>query len=173
MVKLWRCSICGDPYIGNSRPDNCPFCGVPINYLFKAKDAKVEFGAVLNNEERKNVEVALDLEISNAQFYFCAALKSDDNEGKQLFKALGKVEEEHANVWKKILKLAKAEIPKSDECSTQYVDNLKEAHTRETRAIDFYGKAARESTNNRIKEVFTAFIEVETDHLQLSAERLK
>jgi rubrerythrin len=127
---------------------------------------------VLNNEDRKNVEVALDLEISNAQFYFCAALNGDDNEGKQLFKALGKVEEEHAHVWKKILKMDKAEIPKSDECSTQYVANLKEAHTREARAIAFYRKAEREATNSRIKEIFTAFIEVETDHLQLSAERL-
>ena len=27
MVKLWRCSICGDPYIGGSPPDKCPFCG--------------------------------------------------------------------------------------------------------------------------------------------------
>jgi len=27
MVRLWRCEICGDPYIGDEAPANCPFCG--------------------------------------------------------------------------------------------------------------------------------------------------
>ena len=38
MVKLWRCEICGDPYIGESAPDNCPFCGAQKKYIKEAKD---------------------------------------------------------------------------------------------------------------------------------------
>ena len=173
MVKLWRCIICGDPYIGNSPPNNCPFCGVPIEYIVEAKDAEVNFNVILNTTDQKNSERALKVEASNAQFYFCAAEKTDDDEGKQLFKALGKVEAEHASVWKKILKLAEVEIPRFEECSTSNRDNLKESHARETRAIGFYKKAAEESENKRVKEIFEAFIEVETDHLKLSEERLK
>ena len=52
-------------------------------------------------------------------------------------------------------------------------DNLEESHARETRAIEFYRQAAAESANERIKQLFTAFVEVETDHLKLSEERLK
>lgn len=173
MVKLWRCLICGDPYIGNSPPNNCPFCGVPIEYIIEAKDAEVNFNVILNTTDQKNAKRALEVEVSNAQFYFCAAVKTDDNEGKQLFKALGKVEEEHANVWKKILKLTKVEIPNVNECSTSNINNLKESHTRETRAIKFYKKAAEESANKRVKEIFEAFTKVEIDHLQLSKDRLK
>jgi len=83
------------------------------------------------------------------------------------------VESEHASVWKKILKLAKIDFPKYDKCATEYEPNLEESHSREERAINFYGKAAAESKNPRVKEIFKAFLEVETDHLHLSEERLK
>ncbi|GAG36539.1 unnamed protein product, partial [marine sediment metagenome] len=43
MVKLWVCVICGDPYIGGSPPDCCPFCGAHKKYIKEAKDAEVNF----------------------------------------------------------------------------------------------------------------------------------
>ena len=41
------------------------------------------------------------------------------------------------------------------------------------RAIKFYSQAAAEAENPRVKEIFEAFVEVETDHLYLSEYRLK
>jgi rubrerythrin len=90
-----------------------------------------------------------------------------------VFKILQKVEMEHASVWRKILKLDKVEFPKYDKCAAEYKPNLEESHSREDRAIEFYRKAANEAKNGRVKEIFEAFIEVETDHLQLSKIRLK
>ena len=172
MVALWRCEICGDPYIGETAPDNCPFCGANKKYIKKVKDAIVSFDVDLTQKDKANAERALQVEVSNATFYFCAAQKTDDDEGKLLFKALGKVEAEHASVWKKILKLDK--VPEGDEsCHMRNRDNLEESHARETRAIDFYKKAAAEADNARVKEIFEAFVEVETDHLKLSEVRLK
>lgn len=104
MVKLWGCEICGDPYIGNNPPDNCPFCGTHKRYIKEARDAVVIFDIKLTEKDRRNVKKALDVEISNATFYQCAADKTNDKEGKLLFKILAKVEREHASVWKKILK---------------------------------------------------------------------
>ena len=136
MVKLWRCEICGDPYIGDSPPSNCPFCGAHKKYIKEAKKAKVTFDVELNDKDRANAEYALRVEVSNSAFYFCAADKTDDAEGKLLFKALGKVEREHANVWRKILKLDK--IPEGSEtCHTNNNENLEDSHARETRAIEF------------------------------------
>ena len=172
MVVLWRCEICGDPYIGDSPPKNCPFCGAHQKYIKVAKAAKVNFDVNLNKNDKKNAEYALKVEVSNSAFYFCAAGKTDDDEGKLLFKALGKIEAEHANVWRKILKLDAA--PKGDEhCHSKNLDNLNESHAREARAIEFYRKAAMESQNERIRQIFEALVEVETDHLKLSEERLK
>jgi len=171
MVKLWRCEICGDPYVGDTAPDNCPFCGAKKKYIKEASNAVVNFNVELNATDRKNAEHALQVEIINAAFYFCAAAKTDDTEGKLLFKALGKVESEHASIWKKILKLDAIEKG-SDECHIGNEDNLKESHERETGAIDFYRKAADEAENKKVKQIFDALVEVETDHLQMSEERL-
>lgn len=172
MTRLWRCEICGDAYIGNSPPDNCPFCGAHRRYIKEAKEAKVDFDVNLNEKDKANSEQALQVEVSNTAFYFCTAEKTDDEEGKLLFKALGKVEAEHASVWKKILKLDS--ISKgNDPCHVSNKENLEDSHARETRAIEFYKKAAEEAENERVKEIFKAFIEVETDHLKLSEERLK
>jgi len=172
MVKLWRCEICGDPYIGESPPSSCPFCGAHRSYIKGAKEAQVNFDVELNEKDKANAERALQVEVSNAAFYFCAAEKTDDDEGKLLFKALGKVEAEHANVWKKILKLDK--VPQgSEQCHTSNKENLEESHARETRAIEFYENAAADSENERLKQIFEAFVEVEKDHLKLSEERLE
>jgi rubrerythrin len=172
MVKLWRCEICGDPYVGDAPPTKCPFCGAYQKHIKEVKKAKVNFDVELNERDKANVEHALDVEISNSAFYFCAAKKTDDEEGALLFKALGKVEAEHASIWKKILKLDSIERGK-DPCFTENKKNLKDAHKRETDAIEFYKKAAKESENQRVKEIFIALVEVETDHLKLSEERLK
>ncbi len=172
MVKLWICEICGDPYIGDNPPANCPFCGAHQQYIKEFKDAEANFDVELNEKDRKNVEHALEVEISNAAFYFCAANKTDNLEGKKLFKALGKVEAEHASVWKKILKLDKT--PEGNEtCHVLNRENLQDSHNREDRAIEFYRQAANESENPRVKQIFNAFVEVETDHLDLSETRLR
>ncbi|MBN2014742.1 MAG: ferritin [Candidatus Altiarchaeota archaeon] len=171
MVKLWRCEICGDPYIGEEPPANCPFCGAHGRYIKEARYAKAEFNVSLDKRDIAILEHALDVELSNSAFYFCAAEKTDDAEGKLLFKALGKVEAEHASVWRKILKLSSTDKRK-ETCHTSNRENLEESHARETRAIEFYKKAATASSNPRIKQIFEAFIEVETDHLMLSEQRL-
>ncbi|MBU1148915.1 ferritin [Patescibacteria group bacterium] len=172
MVKLYRCEICGDPYIGENPPDRCPFCGVYVKYIKEAKEAKVNFDVELSAKDRTNVEHALQVEISNATFYQCAAKETDDEEGRQLFKILKKVEAEHASVWKKILKLD--QVPAGDDsCHVSNKENLEDSHARETKAIEFYTKATGEADNARIKQIFQAFVEVETDHLHLSEVRLK
>jgi rubrerythrin len=172
MVKLWRCVICGDPYIGEQPPANCPFCGAHQLYIKEIKQAVVNFDVPLTDKDRANAEHAIEVEVSNATFYFCAAEKTDDPEGKLLFKALGKIEAEHAAIWRKILKLSKT--PEGNEaCHVENVKNLNESHEREARAIAFYRQAALESDHERLKQIFTALVEIETDHLHLSEERLK
>ncbi|HQK99715.1 MAG TPA: ferritin family protein [Smithellaceae bacterium] len=172
MVKLYRCEICGDAYIGAAPPANCPFCGAHIEHIKEAKEAQVNFDVDLSAKDRSNAEHALGVEISNSSFYMCAAGQTDDPEGKILFKALGKIEAEHASIWRKILKLESVP-PGKEACHVPNVENLKESHARETRAIEFYRKAAAESDHPRLQRIFDALVDIETDHLRLSEERLK
>ena len=94
-------------------------------------------------------------------------------EGEKLFKILAKVESEHASIFKKILKLDKIDFPKYEKCAVDYEENLQESHEREENAIRRYAQFARETKIPRLKEIFQVLVQVETDHLQLSEERLK
>jgi rubrerythrin len=172
MVQLWRCVICGDGYIGDKPPANCPFCGAKQKFIKAFGMADVSFDVKLEIEDKTNVEKALHVELLNASFYYCAASKTKEIEGQKLFQTLAKIEAEHASIWKKILKIA--QMPQvTEQCSDKYHDNLENSHSRETRAIEFYRKAAKESKDRRIREIFEALVEVESDHLQLSEERLR
>ncbi len=175
-VTVWVCKICGEAYITTTdKPARCPFCGAYEKYLIDSKDYDDtgDWDVELNETDKANAEKAIGVEISNALFYKCSAKKVKEIDGIKLFKILAKVESEHAAVWKKILKLDKIKWEPAENCEIDYKADLKDSHAREERAIKFYGEAAAAAENPRVKEIFQAFVEVETDHLKLSEERLK
>ena len=173
-VQTYVCKICGESMIMDGKPSRCPFCGAYEKYLVDSKsyDDTGAWDVELNETDKKNAEKALGVEISNTLFYKCASKKVKELDGQKLFKILGKVENEHASVWKKILKLDKIKMEPPETCVEDYKADLKDSHAREERAIKFYGEAAAAAENARVKEIFQAFVEVETDHLKLSEERL-
>lgn len=174
-VGVWVCKICGEAYIGEGKPSRCPFCGAYDKYLVDSKeyDDTGAWDVELNDTDKANAEKALGVEISNNLFYKCSSKKVKELDGQKLFKILAKVEGEHASVWKKILKYDKIKWEPPETCEDDYKADLEDSHAREERAIKFYGAAAAAAENPRVKEIFQAFVEVETDHLKLSEERLK
>lgn len=174
-IKVWVCKICGEAYINDGKPNRCPFCGAYKKYLVEAKnyDDTGAWDVELNEVDRANAEKALGVEISNTLFYKCSSKKVDELDGQKLFKILSKVEGEHASVWKKILKVDKIKWDPAETCEVEYKADLEDSHAREERAIKFYTGAVIAAKSPRVKEIFEAFIEVETDHLKLSEVRLK
>jgi len=175
-VKVFRCRICGDPYIGSEAPKQCPFCGAQQRFFVEAQDWNSdEFNVTLSDISRKNLEAALQLELDNAAFYDCAknaADKAGDHYSLAKFKALMKVEREHASAISKFLKISQPELEKQA-CNANAKANTKEGWKREDRAIKAYAKFRDEATEPRLKEFFGALVEIETDHLDLHAEYLK
>ena len=172
-VKVFRCRICGDPYIGEEIPTQCPFCGASQAYFVDAKDWNSnEFNVALSETSRNNLEAALQLELDNASFYDCAkktADKTGDEYSAAKFKALMKVEREHASAISKFLKISRPEL-KKQACDADSKANSKEGYEREDRAIKAYAKFRDEAVEPRFKEFFGALVEIETDHLGLHAE---
>lgn len=169
-LKLFRCRICGDPYLGSEAPSFCPFCGAPQKYMAPAEEY-VDRNDVPNLSplSRANLEKALDLEVKNAAFYMCASNCAPDHLSKAMFKALWRTEAEHASLICKLLKVAKPEIkPDEKACLKDPKANFAAAHGREQRAVAFYGQSAQEATEDRVKEVFAALTEVEGYHIALS-----
>ena len=172
MVKVFRCRICGEGYIGDSAPTHCPFCGAHEEYIVSADEWSWPI-VELSEVSRKNLVAALDLEVSNSEFYFCAARKASNEADQVMFKRLAKVEREHADTIVKLLKSGGHEIQKDKEmCSDENADNLRESNERETRAIEHYGRFLSEASEERVREVFSAIIEIEKDHLSLSEGRI-
>jgi len=175
-VKVFRCRICGDPYIGTKTPIQCPFCGAPQQYFVEAKDWNPdEFNVTLSEVSRKNLEAALQLELDNTAFYDCAknaAEKVEDHYSFAKFKALMKVEREHASAISKFLKISQLELEKLA-CNANAQANTKEGWQREDRAIKAYAGFRDEAAEPRLKEFFGALVEIETDHLDLHAENLQ
>jgi len=172
-LKLFRCRICGDPYLGSEPPSYCPFCGAPQKYLVPSEEY-VDRNDVpnLSAQSRTNLEKALDLEVRNAAFYMCASDCAQDPVAKAMFKALWRTEAEHASLICKILKVPKPEIKPDDKaCLKDPKANFAAAHQREKSAVVFYGRSANEATEDRVKEVFTALSAVETYHIALSEAR--
>ena len=117
-VQVFRCVICGDPYIGFEKPTNCPFCGAHDQYMIPSERWVDTNNVDLTPESKKNMEASLELEIGNAEFYLCVSKHAKKEEIKAMFKALSKVEAEHASTISKILKVDKPKIePKKDMCA--------------------------------------------------------
>jgi rubrerythrin len=126
----------------------------------------------MSDISRKNLETALDLEVKNAAFYFCASNCAPGPVDQAMFKALAKAESEHASVVSKLLRVSKPEIKPDDKaCRKDPKANFNEAHGREVRAVAFYRQAAADAVEDRVKEVFTALSEIESYHIALSEAR--
>jgi rubrerythrin len=172
-MKLFRCQICGDPYLGSEPPSYCPFCGAPQKYMVPAEEYQDRNTIPnLSARSRENLEKALDLEVKNAAFYMCASNCAPDPVSQAMFKALSKAEAEHASLICKLLKVPKPEIKPDDKaCKKDPKLNFAEAHGRENRAVAFYSQAAAEAVEDRVKEVFAALTEIESYHIAISETR--
>jgi rubrerythrin len=172
-MKVFRCRICGDPYLGEDIPTNCPFCGAPAKYIALASYWEEPIVTDLSEKSRENLMTALGLEVDNIRFYKCAAQMTDNREGRQMFRALAKIESEHASLLSNILLIEKPTVTLDKiACYPSYQENLKDAEVREERAVKEYAKFFQEAKEPRIKEIFQALVQIESDHLKLAQERV-
>lgn len=168
-MKIITCKICGEVYIGKEKPPTCPFCGVTQGFLTEAKDWVSNYDIELSEISRKNLEAALELELSNTAFYECAKNTLSNQEVALMFKGLMKVEREHASVFRKILKPASDPVV-NETCEDDALKCLEASAVREERATNFYKKAMEEAVEPRLKEIFGAIMATEKDHLKLDGE---
>lgn len=174
-MEFYRCLICGEVYMGDAVPSNCPFCGAKAKYLVPVAewtDENQDVGEI-SAVSRANLEKALQLEVNNAPFYMDAMARAKSVELQGIFKYLSKIEREHQSVVRKILKCELPDPePGKEVAGDDEMDNIRAAHEREKSATTFYAVAAREASEPRVKKVFLALSEIESDHVKLEGARL-
>jgi len=167
-VRVWRCEICGATYLGVNWPSNCPFCGAHFEYIKESIDYPLDIrkGVTLTDAERKDLEAAMDIEITNLTFYRALGKMGDPNSLlASAYRALAKVETEHLGVYADTLEVDAPAAPANPlPVHEDWISNIEASHKREGEAVAFYTACADRATSPRVKQIFTAIAEVETDH---------
>ena len=129
----------------------------------------------ISEVSKANLSAALKLELDNAAFYLCAtnaAEKAGDDYGYAKFKALGKVESEHAEMIAKALQIDEPAL-EAIACFSDFKENTKQGWEREDRAINAYSRFAEEAPEPELKLFFSTLVEIEKDHLDLHSKDLE
>jgi rubrerythrin len=174
-LKMFRCRICGETYLGHKEPGDCPFCGAHVEF-FVAPEA---YDAAINNiepteAERADLESSIELERANTRFYLGMTERKDNDTLRSAYKRLAKVEAEHCSVFCKLAGVAKpADLMTPGETTGSWASDIAESLTRETRATALYAGFAARATSPRLREVWEAVAVVEKDHVTLDEYALK
>lgn len=168
MMNPYRCEICGEPYLGSSPPERCPFCGSDGKRVLPAAEW-VNYGKVkMCKKSYKDCKKALDLELANYAYYKCSADKSDNQVTEAIFKRLMDQELEHAEVFAEAMGISLPEKLNYGSCSYNDYKNFVQSNKHEAKAIEFYIEAAKRAPETRIQQIFQAIAEVENQHLVLT-----
>lgn len=167
-MKTFICEICGDAYLGEEAPKNCPFCGARHPFIKEGKIAKpvTEVGGQLSDITRHNLEQTLELEMRANAIYTCMAGKAPSYEIMKMYKRLAKVELEHAIICTKLLAIEMPNIG-SEICSDKDIENFEKTIELEDHASSLYREFAKTSTETHVKIMFTALTQAEEDHIKL------
>lgn len=175
MSGLFRCKICGEVYFGK-HPSHCPHCGAHEKYMIRMDAWRNENKPLENLSEisKKNLEETRELEHSATQFYKAAAKETKDEKIKGFFKYLARTEKEHYEVACKLLGTPiEDSIDEASEGKGSDLENLKESQRKEEHATGLYRRFANEAIEPRVKEIFEAISEVESDHIELDMEEIR
>lgn len=168
-MKMYRCRICGETYLGSEAPSHCPFCGAHRELIVDSAEYPADINDVqLTEIERADVEEAIELERANTRFYLGMAKHKDDDVLSSAYKRLAKVEAEHCELFCKLARVDEPEdLMTPMEVTDDWCANIEESIAREQRASRFYHEVSARATSERIREVFGAVSAVEADHIEL------
>lgn len=174
-ITLYRCRICGEAHIMDFHSSHCPFCGAHKKWLVNMEDYVEPERPELTAISRKNLIFTYELEMKAAQTYHCIRKKTHDEFTLGMFKALSKVELEHAELVGKLInrdpghEIAFVEAL----CNDNREDALYKTKALESAAIEHYARFLHEAVEPEVKSVFQALLEAEHDHLTLVKARLQ
>jgi len=167
-MKTYICQICGDAYIGEVRPSECPFCGAQGTFIKNGSEARpiIHEKIELSEISKKNLQETLHLEMKANAIYLCMANEANSYEIKAMYKRLAKVELEHANIACKLMGISLPEAS-TEACSDVEMENFKKTIALEEHATQLYAGFAQQATEQNIRIFFTALTRVEADHIEL------
>lgn len=166
-MKMYRCRICGETYLGYEAPSQCPFCGAHHEFLVAPEAYPADVNDIQPTEvELADLEAAIEVERSNTRFYLGMAQRHDNDALRSAYKRLSKIESEHCSLFCKLAKQPKpADLLEPGETNGDWAADIAESLQREQRASALYAEFVTRATSPRLREVFEAVAAVERDHI--------
>ncbi len=167
-MKTYICEICGEAFLGEGKPTDCPFCGARAAFIKEGNEANpiVNRNIAVGEKSKANLIAALNLEKAATAIYQCMSDKADTYEIKTMYKRLSRVEAEHVSSITKLLKIEKPAIDEQD-CSETDLENFERTLKLEENATDLYMKFAQEADEPEIRIFFAALSQAEANHVKL------
>ena len=174
-LKMYRCRICGETYLGYEPAENCPFCGAHVEFLQMPEEYATDINDIqITETERGDLDSSIELERANTRFYLGMAERKDNDTLRSTYKRLAQIEAEHCSVFCKLAKVDKpADLTTPGETTGAWATDIAESLARENRATALYAAFAERATNARLKEVWAAVSDVEADHITLDELAMK
>lgn len=168
-MKIYRCRICGETYLGSEAPAMCPFCGAHAELLVDTAAYPEDINEIQPTEvEHADLETSIDLELSNTRFYLAMAQRCDNPKLSSAYKRLAAIEAEHCSLFCKLAKQPKpADLREPGDELGSWDADIDESLRRETRASALYAEFSARATSPRLLEVWNAVSDVEADHIVL------
>ncbi|NYZ80034.1 hypothetical protein H0N95_02165 [Candidatus Micrarchaeota archaeon] len=167
MIKLFVCKICGEPYLGDRAPADCPFCGAPKKYIKPYGEYSPLWKDVkLTSVEKENLAKGLAAEV-NAVSYYDKIAKSQEKYSKynRFFKQVTRVETEHMNTIVKFLGVPYPEI-KGEDLKGTIEKDLARVIQLEAGAVKDYTEFIKTSKHRPVKTLFKALLHAEQGHFE-------
>src|SRR5574340_421957 len=165
-LKMYRCRICGETFLGYEPPANCPFCGAHIEFLNPSDEYPSDINEIEPTEaERAALEASIELERANTRFYLGMADRQDNDTLRSAYKRLARIEAEHCSLFCKLAGVWKpADLMEAGPTTGTWLTDIDESLVRENRAKGLYAEYAERATTERLRYVWTAVSDVELDH---------
>jgi rubrerythrin len=170
-MRIYRCRICGETYLGSAAPAMCPFCGAHSEFMIDPAGYPADINDLqLTEIERADLETAIDLELGNARFYLAMSRRDDNVSLASAYKRLAAIETEHCSLFCKIARVPKpADLREPGDELGSWDADIDESARRERRASALYAEFAARATSQRLQEVWAAVSAIEADHIELDA----
>ena len=135
-MKLLRCRICGETYLGTGAPDRCPFCGAGERYFVPAEQYPADVNSVdLTEVELADLQTAIGLERDNARFYAALGTQTGNPTLQSAYKRLSSIEAEHCSVFSKLAGVPKpADLRDPSSSTGDWCVDIADSLAREQRA---------------------------------------
>ena len=172
MVNLYVCKICGEPYLGGSAPDDCPFCGAQKIFIKPVDEFEELWKTDLSELEKSDLRETLDLEINATAYYLDVSNKNKKySKENRLFKQIARVEKEHAEIAVKFLGVELPEI-EGETSKGSIEEDLKRTIELEQGAIANYKGFLKNATSTNVQRFYTAIIYAEEGHRKIADKEL-